>query len=89
MTLAAVLLGLSVVLNLAFVVLLGNPRKQPDRPIAWFLASTGWGAVALDATLLVSVLGAHVPPLVGVAVVAVQDGIFGWRLWLMYQSRRS
>lgn len=88
MTVAAVLLGASVLLSLAFVVVLGRPGRHADPAMAWFLASTGWAAVALDVLLLVSVLGARVPMWAGLGALIVQDAVFGWRLWLVLRSKR-
>lgn len=82
------LLGFSIALSLGFVVALGRPRRHPDVPMAWFLASTGWAAVAIDAALFAAVLGTHVPAWLFAVVLAVQDGVFGWRLVLVLHARR-
>lgn len=82
------LLGGSVALSLAFVVLLGDPRRRMDRAMAWFLASTGWAALVVDLALFLAVLGARIPPWVFAAGLGLQDVAFGWRLWLIIRERR-
>jgi len=81
------LLGASVALSLVFVLILGPPWRHRDRMMAWFLASTGWAAIAVDGVLFVAVLGAQVAPWVLLLALAVQDLAFGWRLWLIVQDR--
>lgn len=81
------LLGVSVVLSLAFVLLLGRPWRRRDQAMSWFLASTGWAAIAVDGVLFVAVLGALASPWVLLVALAVQDAAFGWRLWLIAQDR--
>lgn len=83
-----VLLGASVLLSLAFIVALGAPKRHADTAMAWFLASTGWAALALDAALFAALLGAHLPGWVYAIVLGVQDAVFGWRLWLTVRARR-
>lgn len=81
------LTGGSVLLSLAFIAALGDPRKHPDRGIAWFLASTGWAGLAVDLVLFVALLGASVNPWWLAAALAVQDTVFTWRLWLSVRAR--
>lgn len=82
-----VLLGASVLLSLLFVLLLGDPRRHVDAAVAWFLASTGWAALAIDAALFAAVLGAVVPPWVFAVALLAQDVVFGWRLWFVVRER--
>lgn len=81
------LLGASVTLSLAFVLILGPPWRRRDQPMAWFLASTGWAAIAIDGGLFVATLGTQVPVWVFAVALAVQDAVFGWRLWLVSRDR--
>jgi hypothetical protein len=82
-----VLTGASVLLSLAFVAALGNPRRHKDRGIAWFLVATGWAGLAVDLVLFVALLGTAVSPWWLAGALAVQDAVFGWRLWLALRTR--
>jgi hypothetical protein len=81
------LLGASVALSLLFVLILGPPWRHRDQAMAWFLASTGWAAIAVDGVLFVAILGAQVAPWVLLLALTVQDLAFGWRLWLVARDR--
>lgn len=88
MLLFQLLFGASVLLSLAFLAALGDPRRHEDRGVAWFLAATGWAAVAVDGVLFVALLGQQVSPWVLAVTVMAQDVVFGWRLWLAIRARR-
>jgi hypothetical protein len=83
-----ILFGYSVLVSLAFIAALGDPRKHEDRGVAWFLASTGWAALAVDGVLFVALISGYVSPWVLAAAVVVQDLVFTWRLWLALRARR-
>ena len=87
MLLFRLLFGASVLLSLAFILALGDPRRHEDRGVAWFLASTGWAALAVDGVLFVALLGQQVSPWVLAVTVALQDVVFGWRLRLALRAR--
>ena len=88
-TIAGVIVGLSVLLNLAFVVRFGRPGRHPDKSMARYLASTGWQQLTLDTVLLVSLFGLHVSPWIALCVLAFGDVVAGWRLWLLERARRE
>jgi hypothetical protein len=90
-TLFRVLLGVSVLLSVAFLVALGRPSRHQERGIAWFLAAAAWAGLSVDGVLFAAVLGAGggqwmVWLLAG--FLAFQDLVFGWRLWLVLRSAR-
>jgi hypothetical protein len=84
------LLAVAILESIAFIAVLGPPRRHGDNAgVAWFLSATAWSGLAVDASLLVALLGHHVPGIVAAAVLVVQDVVFGWRLWLAAGVRRQ
>ncbi len=82
-----VLLGASIALSLLFILLLGPPYRRADRAMSWFLAATGWSAIAVDGVLFVATLGTRVPAWVVAVALVLQDVAFGWRVWLIARER--
>jgi hypothetical protein len=78
------LVALSIALTVVFVAALGHPRS----PVAWMLASWGWITVAFESLLLAVTFRVHVPMWSLALVLAAQDGLFGWRLALLWRARR-
>jgi hypothetical protein len=84
-----ILVAASVLLTLCFALYLGAPWRSEYPPMAWLLAAWAWVTVAFETLLLLALFHIHVPPLLAVLVLAVQDGIFTWRLVLLRQTRRA
>jgi hypothetical protein len=89
MTLLRLLVAASIGLSMWFVLSLGDPRRSENQTVAWLLAAWAWVTIAFEALLLLALFRVHVPPWVAVVVLAVQDGVFGWRLVLLYRARRT
>ena len=89
MTLIQLLVAASIVLSLWFVISLGDPRQSENPTVAWLLAAWGWATVVFESLLLLALLHLHVPAWLFAVVLLVQDGVFGWRIVLLYRSRRS
>jgi hypothetical protein len=81
-------LAIIVVASVAFVGVLGDPRRARDPMMAWHLWSFAALAAVEAASLLALGLGVPVPLWVFVTVYAGQAGVAVWRLWLMVQGRR-
>lgn len=77
---------ISMVASLLFLVMYGHPGRYEDREMAWFLAALVWAGVLLDGLLLAAVFGARIPLWVAVGVLAGQDIVVGWRLWLLLRA---
>ena len=88
MTLIQLLVAASIVLSLWFVVSLGDPRRSESPTVAWLLAAWAWATVVFESLLLLALLHVHVPAWLAAVVLLVQDGVFGWRIVLLYRSRR-
>lgn len=83
------LVGGSVLLTGWFVLLLGPPQRSVNPPMAWMLAAWAWVTIALESLLLLSLFRVAVSPWIAVVVLLAQDGIWVWRLVLLYRSRRG
>lgn len=85
------LFGYSVLVSLGFIVAVGNPRKHPDRLVAWVMVVTGWAGLSIDAIFFVSLLRPAISPLwflwsfAGAQVA--KDVVFTWWLWLAVRPR--
>lgn len=82
------LVAASVLLTLWFVLTLGSPRRSENQPIAWLLAAWAWVTVAFETLLLLALFQVHVPGWLAALVLFAQDGVFAWRLALLWRSRR-
>lgn len=81
----------SMILGLAFMIGLGRPWRADAelRSQAWLQAALVATPVALDLVLLFVVLRI-VPPLwLIVAVLAGQDAVYGWRLFVLFRAHRE
>lgn len=77
----------SMLLSVLFLAMYGHPGRYGDREMAWFIAALVWAGVLLDGLLLAAVFGVQVPLGLAVAVLAAQDIVVGWRLWLLLRAR--
>lgn len=84
-----ILVGLSIVLTLAFVLRLGPPWRSANAAGAWLWALMGWTSVAFDTILLLTLLHIPVPAGAALLVLLVQDGVYAWRLFRLETSRRN
>lgn len=84
----ALLFAASAVFSAGFALRLGRPWHNPDPVMAWLQAAIAWIAVAWDLTWTALVLAVHVPVWVFAVLLLAQDGIFGWRWWVLEQTRR-
>lgn len=85
----ALLFVASAVFSAGFAVRLGPPWRSPEPEIAWLQASLAWAAVAWDLAWVALTLSIRVPVWVFALLLLVQDGVFGWRWWVLEQSRRQ
>jgi len=86
-TLFIVLLGYAVMTCLAYLRNVGLPTMYRDRDIALFLAVQGLADLVTNGVLLMAALGTLHGD--GVAwpfavALAVQGGVYTWRLWLSH-----
>lgn len=85
----ALLFAASAVFSAGFVVRLGSPWRNREPEMAWLQAAIAWIAVAWDLAWMALTLSVHVPIWVFAVLLLVQDGIFGWRWWVLETSRRQ
>lgn len=78
----------SALLGLSFVLALGRPWRSEVPAAAWLQAMLAAVTVAFDVVIVLVMLAVAVPPWVVVAVVAVQDGVFAWRLRRLWMARQ-
>lgn len=83
------LVAASVLLTLWFVLTLGSPRRSENPTIAWLLAAWAWVTVAFETLLLLALFQIHVPAWLAAVVLFAQDGVFAWRLALLWRSRHK
>lgn len=81
-----VLFGGSVLLSLAFIVAIWPDRRR-DSAMFWFLVALAGVAVPVDGILFVAVAGTQLSPWWLASALALQDGVFTWRLALALRSR--
>ena len=84
----ALLFAASAVFSAGFAVRLGRPWRTPEPVVAWLQAALAWVAVAWDTAWTALTLLVPVPLWVFAVLLLVQDGIFGWRWWVLEASRR-
>ena len=84
-----VLVAASVGLSLWFVLTLGAPWRNERPTVAWLLAAWAWSTAAFQALLLLALFRIAVPLLVVALVLFAQDGVFVWRLVLLWRTRRA
>jgi hypothetical protein len=89
MTLLRLLVAASAGLSLWFVFYLGAPWRSESPAVAWLLAAWAWTTAAFQALLLLALFRIDVPLWLVVLVLAAQDGVFVWRLVLLYRARRA
>ena len=83
------LVALSILLCFWFTAGLGLPWRSRYPTGAWLWAAMAWVAIALDVLLMLVVLRVRFSPWVAVGVLAAQDGVYAWRLAVLYTARRS
>lgn len=88
-TLLRILVGASIGLSVWFVITLGPPQRSDNPLIAWLLAAWAWVTIAFEVLLLLALFHIAVPLWIAAVILATQDAIFGWRLVLLYRTRRD
>lgn len=83
------LVAASVGLSLWFVVALGPPQRSDSPLMAWLLSAWAWVTIAFEVLLLLALYRVRVPLWIAAAILAAQDGVFGWRLVLLYRTRKD
>lgn len=81
------LFAASAVFSAGFAIRLGPPWRNREPEMTWLQASLAWIAVAWDLTWMALTLSVHVPVWLFAVLLLVQDGIFGWRWWVLEHSR--
>lgn len=80
-----------MLLGLAFLLGLGRPWRAPDdlRTQAWLQAALVALPIGLEALLFMVALRVAPPFWAVVAVLLGQDGVYGWRLFVLYRAHRE
>ena len=84
----ALMIG-SILLNLWFLWDLGYPNRSVNPSGAWLWAGMGFVTLALDILLMLVLLRIPFSPLLAIAVLFAQDGVYTWRLVVLRQARRD
>ena len=72
-----------------FAVRLGPPWRSPEPVMAWLQASLAWVAVAFNSAFALTVLAVRVPAWLFAVILLAEDGVFGWRWWVLEKARRQ
>lgn len=87
--LVEVLVGISIVLQLWFVIRLGSPRRSENPPIAWLITALTWGTIAFETLLLLALFRIPTPWWIAAVTLAALDGVWAWWLVALHRSRGS
>ena len=82
------LFAASALFSAGFALRLGPPWRRLDAEMVWLQASLAWSAAAWDLAWMALTLSLAVPVWVFAVLLLAQDGVFGWRWWVLESSRR-
>lgn len=83
------LVGASFLLTVVFALWLGPPWRSENPTGAWLWAGLAWSTAVFDGLLFLSLLRISVPIWIAIAALLVQDVVYTWRLFLLYEARRD